>query len=98
HHVNLVSFVFGQLFIVHCAFSFGEKNGELYQLATFIRNCTYYPKPPINRDTLNRDDEKYFSLLKRLINKKIFSKSSMKNPQICARQGKNGRKSAVYRS
>jgi len=34
------------LFIVHCAFSFGEKNGELYQLATFIRNCTYYPKPP----------------------------------------------------
>jgi len=24
----------------------GEKKGELYQLATFIRNCTYYPKPP----------------------------------------------------
>jgi hypothetical protein len=26
-------------------FSFGEKNDELYQLAVFLWNCTYYPKP-----------------------------------------------------
>ena len=45
HNINLVSFIFGQLFIAHYAFSFGEKNDELYQLATFLRNCTYYPKP-----------------------------------------------------
>jgi hypothetical protein len=25
------------LVVVHCAFSFGEKNGELYQLTTFLR-------------------------------------------------------------
>jgi hypothetical protein len=25
------------LFVAHCAFSFGEKNGELYQLTTFLR-------------------------------------------------------------
>ena len=37
HHVNLVSFILGQLFAVHCAFSFAEKNGELYQLAIFSR-------------------------------------------------------------
>ena len=37
YRVNLVSFILGQLFVVHCAFSFGEKNGELYQLAVFSR-------------------------------------------------------------
>jgi hypothetical protein len=31
--------------IVHCAFSFGEKNDELYQLAVSLWNCTYYSKP-----------------------------------------------------
>lgn len=35
--VNLVSFILGQLFVVDCVFSFGEKNGELYQLAVCSR-------------------------------------------------------------
>ncbi|MCU7903693.1 MAG: hypothetical protein KZQ66_18320, partial [Candidatus Thiodiazotropha sp. (ex Lucinoma aequizonata)] len=37
HHVNLVSFILDQLFVLHCAFSFSEKNSELYQLAVFSR-------------------------------------------------------------
>ena len=42
HHINLVSFILSRLFVAHYAFSFGEKNSELYQLAVFSRKLDLF--------------------------------------------------------
>lgn len=44
HHVNQISFILGQLLVIHCAFSFYEKNSELYQLTIFSRKLRLLSK------------------------------------------------------
>jgi hypothetical protein len=40
------------LFVVHCAFSFGEKNGELYQLTTSLRKLHLLSETAFDKELL----------------------------------------------